>query len=292
VMPFSDLSALSKILEDKGGVLSDYAVEYETALGNVSGEEVQALALSYLYIMREALGRGLAGTAYAGRILKQQSHLLSGEPAQGRLIPSDLTNEIIRSVTAVMEVKSSMGVVLAAPTAGSCATLPGVLLPVAEASHKTEKEMVRSLLAAGITGIFIAMETGFAAEEGGCQYECGSASAMAAAALVELMGGDGQMSLNAASMALQNTLGMICDPVADRVEVPCLGKNIMAALNAMASANMIIAGYDHVIPLGEVIKAMKEVGDNMNHKYRCTCKGGLSTTPTARRIHKNLSSNP
>jgi len=113
---------------------------------------------------------------------------------------------------------------------------------------------------------------------------------MAAAALVELMGGDGQMSLNAASMALQNTLGMICDPVADRVEVPCLGKNIMAALNALAAANMIIAGFDHVIPLDEVIKTMKDVGDDMHLKYRCTCKGGLSVTPTARRIHKKLSS--
>lgn len=149
--------------------------------------------------------------------------------------------------------------------------------------------MVRALLAAGITGVFIALEGGFAAEEGGCQYECGAASGMAAAALVEMMGGKASMTLNAASMALQNTLGMICDPVADRVEVPCLGKNIMAALNALAAANMTIAGYDHVIPLEEVITAMHQVGTDMNSKYRCTCKGGLSVTPTALRIHRDLS---
>jgi L-serine dehydratase len=111
---------------------------------------------------------------------------------------------------------------------------------------------------------------------------------MTAAALVELMGGDAMMSLNGASMALQNTMGLICDPVADRVEVPCLGKNIMAALNGLAAANMIIAGFDHVVPVGQVIAAMKEVGENMNHRYRCTCKGGLSITPTALKIHRNL----
>ncbi|MBN1387893.1 MAG: L-serine ammonia-lyase, iron-sulfur-dependent, subunit alpha [Bacteroidales bacterium] len=290
VLPFKNINELVKLLEQKGGALSDYAVRYETAIGDVSEEDALILARSYMFIMREAINDGLAGTSYEDRLLPRQSHLFSQAPEKGQLIPASLANTIIRSVTAVMEVKSAMGLIVAAPTAGSCGTLPGVLLPSAEAACRTENEIMKALLAAGMVGIFIANECGFAAEEGGCQYECGSASGMAAAALVELMGGDGQMSLNAASMALQNTLGMICDPVADRVEVPCLGKNIMAALNALAAANMTIAGYDHVIPLDEVIKAMKEVGDDMNLKYRCTCKGGLSTTPTARRIHKDLSS--
>ena len=278
---------LSKIYKE-GGLLSDYAVKYEEAVAQVKTEEILALSRSHLYIMREAIADGLAGTEYSDRLLHRQSHLFSKIPEKGKLAPSDLTNRIIQSVTAVMEVKSSMGLIVAAPTAGSCATIPGVLIPVAEASFKTEQEMISSLLAAGMLGVFIAGEGGFAAEEGGCQYECGSASGMAAAALVELMGGDARMSVNAASMALQNTLGMICDPVADRVEVPCLGKNVMAALNALAAANMTIAGYDHVIPLDEVLKAMKEVGEDMKPKYRCTCKGGLSTTDTAKKLHKKL----
>jgi len=290
VLPFKDINEMGKMLDKKGGVLSDYAIEYETAVGDVSVEDVMVLSHSHMYIMKEAIGDGLAGTGYKDRLLHRQSHLFSKVPEKGQLIPADLANKIIQSVTAVMEVKSSMGLIVAAPTAGSCGTLPGVLIPSAEAGFRTEHDIMKALLAAGMVGIFIAHEGGFAAEEGGCQYECGSASGMAAAALVELMGGDGQMSLNAASMALQNTLGMICDPVADRVEVPCLGKNIMAALNALAAANMIIAGFDHVIPLDEVIKTMKDVGADMHLKYRCTCKGGLSVTPTARRIHKKLSS--
>lgn len=289
-LPFKDIKELVMILEEKGGVLSDYAVQYETGVGDLSSEEVMALSRSHIYIMREAIENGLAGTSYDNRILHHQSHLLSKVPEKGQFIPSDMANRIIQSVTAVMEVKSSMGLIVAAPTAGSCGTLPGVLLPSAEAASRTEQDILKALLAGGLIGVFIAFEGGFAAEEGGCQYECGSASGMAAAALVELMGGDGLMSLNAASMAMQNTLGMICDPVADRVEVPCLGKNIMAALNAMAAANMIIAGYDHVIPVDEVIKTMKVVGDDMHLKYRCTCKGGLSLTSAARKIHENLSS--
>jgi len=288
VLPFRGLAELNEIIGKKGGSLSSFAVDYEAALGDVTAGKIITMARFHLNIMQDAIAAGLAGTEYTDRLLHRQSHLMSLLPAVGRLIPSDLTNSIIQSVTAVMEVKSSMGLIIAAPTAGSCATIPGVLMPSAKAAGSKEEDMTNALLAAGLTGVFIAGKGGFAAEEGGCQYECGSASAMAAAALVELMGGHAAMSLNAASMALQNTLGMICDPVADRVEVPCLGKNIMAALNALAAANMIIAGYRHVIPLEEVIEAMQEVGSGMDHKYRCTCKGGLSVTPTALRIHRDL----
>ena len=290
VMPFMDLNDLVIKLKNNGGLLSDYAIDYETGVGELSSEDVLVLACSHIYIMKESIQDGLKGTDCDDRILHRQSHLFSKLPEKGQFLPSDLTNKIIQAVTAVMEVKSSMGLIVAAPTAGSCGTLPGALITAAEAGFKTEHQMMRAMLAAGMLGIFIAEESGFAAEEGGCQNECGSASGMTAAALVELMGGDGLMSLNAASLALQNTLGMICDPVAGRVEVPCLGKNVMAALNALAAASMIIAGYQHVIPLDEVLKAMKEVGMAMDHKYRCTCKGGLSTTPTSRRIMDELSS--
>ncbi len=187
-----------------------------------------------------------------------------------------------------METKSAMGVIVAAPTAGSCGTLAGTLSAVSKACNKGEEDLVRAFLAAGVVGIFIAQKGGFAAEEGGCQYECGAASGMTAAALVELMGGDGGTALAAASMALQNTMGLICDPVADRVEVPCLGKNIMAALNSVAAANMALAGFAHVVPLKEVIVAMQEVGKSMDQRFRCTSKGGLSITPAARILHADL----
>jgi L-serine dehydratase len=140
-------------------------------------------------------------------------------------------------------------------------------------------------------GVFIADRYTFAAEEGGCQVECGAASGMAAAGLVQLMGGTAREAINAASMALQNILGMVCDPVADRVEVPCLGKNILGASNALNSANMSIAGYDHVIPFDEVLDAMKNVGESLPASLCCTGLGGLSITPSAIKIQQNLKKN-
>jgi L-serine dehydratase len=287
-LPFGDAAEFAELLRQKGGRLSDYALAYETTLGATDDEHVLSLANEHLAVMHDAMTAGLAGTDYDDRILPRQSHLISRARESASLIPAGLVNHVIEAVTAMMETKSAMGVIAAAPTAGSSGTIGGVLFPVAKELGKGDEELARALLAAGLVGVFIARRGGFAAEEGGCQYECGAASGMAAAALVELMGGDGMTALNAASMALQNCLGMICDPVADRVEVPCLGKNIMAALNALASANMALAGYEHLIPLDEVILAMQEVGSGMDHKYRCTCKGGLSLTPTAQKVFQRL----
>ncbi len=287
-LPFADLDQLERLLGEDGGKLSEHAVAYESALGNVDGKYIMELALQHLRVMKNAVNTGREGTSWDDRILPRQSHLLGEAEKQGMVIPAVLTNAIIAAVTAVMETKSSMGVIAAAPTAGSCGTLAGTLTAVAAVCNKSEEEMVRGLLAAGLIGVFVAQQGGFAAEEGGCQYECGVASGMTAAALVELMGGDGKAALHGASMALQNTMGLICDPVADRVEVPCLGKNIMAALNGVAAANMILAGFEHVIPLGQVIIAMKEVGEGMDHRFRCTCKGGLSITPEAQKIQRLL----
>jgi L-serine dehydratase len=197
-------------------------------------------------------------------------------------------NRIVLYTTALMEVKSSMGVIVAAPTAGACAALPAACLAVGESMQLDESEIARGMLAAGIIGVFIATHWTFAAEVGGCQAEGGSAAAMAAAALVSLSGGSLQQAVGAASMAMQNMLGLICDPVANRVEVPCLGKNVMAASNALACANMALAGFDAVIPLDETIAAAKSVAERMPREHRCTALGGLATTPTSLAIEKGL----
>jgi L-serine dehydratase len=144
------------------------------------------------------------------------------------------------------------------------------------------------MLASGIIGIFIATHWSFAAEVGGCQAECGSAACMAAAALVDMAGGTLAQSVTAASLAFQSMLGLICDPIANRVEAPCLGKNVMAASNAVACANMSLADYDQVIPLDEVIAAAKTVAGQMPRELRCTALGGLSITPTAKKIELQL----
>jgi L-serine dehydratase len=206
----------------------------------------------------------------------------------GQLLEVGILNRIILYVTALMEVKSAMGVIVAAPTAGACGGLPGAVLAAAETMGCDEEKIAKALLAAGLIGVFISRDSTFAAEVAGCQAECGSASGMAAAALVTLMGGGAETAIAASSMALQNCLGMICDPVANRVEVPCLGKNVMAASNAVCCANMALAGYDPVIPLDEVLLTMDRVGKSIPFELRCTALGGLSVTKTSKRIQKKL----
>jgi L-serine dehydratase len=190
--------------------------------------------------------------------------------------------------TAMMEVKSSMGLIVAAPTAGSCGGLPGACIGAADAMGRSMDDMTRAMLAAGMVGVFIAAHATFAAEVGGCQAECGAGSGMAAAALVSLAGGNTRQAANAASVALQNILGMICDPVANRVEVPCLGKNALAVSNALACANMALADFDPVIPLDQVIVTMDAVGKSLPYELRCTALGGLSITEASKEIERKL----
>ena len=200
------------------------------------------------------------------------------------------SNRIILYVTSLMEVKSSMGIIVAAPTAGACAALPGATIAMAEELGRSEEAMAKALLASGLIGVFIATRWTFAAEVGGCQAEGGSAASMAAAALVSLADGTLQQAVAAASMAMQSMLGLICDPMANRVEAPCLGKNVMAASNALSCANMALADYDPVIPLDEVIETAQRVAEQMPRELRCTGLGGLSITKTSLAIQQGLSS--
>ncbi len=219
-----------------------------------------------------------------GRILQSQSQYLEGKSLLGGI----LIKNIIYCVTRFMEIKSSGGVFVAAPTAGSCGCLPGTVFALSKEYELGRSDMAKCMLAAGLIGVFIAHSSTFSAEVCGCQAECGAASGMCAAACAQVLELDADKCFAAASMALQNIFGMICDPVANRVEVPCLGKNIMAAMNALSSANMAAAGFDQVIPLDETILAMDTVGKSLPMELRCTGLGGLSKTPAAEKIRKRL----
>jgi L-serine dehydratase len=270
--------------------LWELAVDYEAARGNISREEVFEKMRAIVRIMDNAIRSGLVGTTYDDRILGSQSSQLKKQLEDRRLVGGEANNTVIMYVSAVMEVKSSMGVIVAAPTAGSCGALPGAVFGTAHSLGASEDEIVKALLAAGLIGVFIASGATFAAEVGGCMAETGSGAGMAAAAIVGMAGGTLEQSIGAASLALQNSLGLICDPIGNRVEAPCLGRNVMAATNAVACANMALSDYRHLIPLDEVIAAMKEVGDRIHHTLRCTNLGGLSITPAAKRIEASLNS--
>lgn len=276
---------------DPARAMSEFALDYECARSGWTREAVLEKMAAIVGILRNSIKQGLAGTSYKDRILGYQSGRFEAMMSAGQLLDGGLLNRMVLYVTALMEVKSSMGVIVAAPTAGSCATCPGACLATAETVGASEEATARVMLTAGLVGIFAAIRTSFAAEVGGCQAETGVGSAMAAAALVELAGGDTVQSLAAASMALQNVLGLVCDPIANRVEAPCLGRNVAGAANALSSANMALAGFDPLIPLDQVLDAHREISESMPRELRCTALGGLSVTPASKAIEQQLCGN-
>jgi L-serine dehydratase len=289
-VPFISCDEMSRFNEGKNLSLWELAVLYESERGGLDGDEVYRNMKELVAMMEKSILEGIRGTEYEDRILGHQSGEFLEQMNRNRLLEAGVLNRMILFVTAMMEAKSAMRVIVAAPTAGSCGALPGACLGAAAAMGLSRDDMTRAMLAAALIGVFIAAHATFAAEVGGCQAECGAGSAMAAAALVTLAEGTTQQAVDAASMALQNVLGMICDPVANRVEVPCLGKNVLAASNALACANMALAGFDVVIPLDEVIETTDRVGRSLPPELRCTALGGLSITPTAKKIEQRLES--
>ncbi len=288
-VPFASCAEMLKRDGAQNTEFWQLAVEFERARGSFTEREVMDKMIDIVRILRKSIASGIAGTSYEDRVLHHQSGRLAEMMSAGRLLDGGALNRIVLYVTALMEVKSSMGVIVAAPTAGACAALPGAVIAMAESMNLGEEEMAKAMLAAGLIGVFIATRWTFAAEVGGCQAEGGAASSMAAAALVTLAGGTRDQAVAAASMAFQSMLGLICDPIANRVEAPCLGKNVMAAGNALSCANMALAGFDPVIPLDEVIDAAKAVAERMPREHRCTSLGGLAVTPTSLEIERRLS---
>lgn len=287
-IPFITCQEMLEYNRGRDLALWELAVIYESARGGLTHNQVLEKMQELVCILQNSIMEGIRGTKYADRILGFQSGQFKAQMDQGHMLNSGMLNQIILYVTALMEVKSSMGVIVAAPTAGACAGLPGACIGAANAMGLSLEDMTRAMLSAGLIGVFIAAHSTFAAEVGGCQAECGSGSGMAAAALVSLAKGTAEQAAGAASMALQNMLGLICDPVANRVEVPCLGKNVMAASNALACANMAISNFDIVIPLDEVIETMDRVGKSIPVELRCTALGGLSVTPASKLVEEKL----
>ena len=289
-IPYNTASKMLSYWGKKGGELWELAALYESSWGKLSKVEVFSKMRKIVNILKSSIKTGLKGTSYQDRILGPQAWLVEKANRENKLIPGGVLNHIIAFTMAMMEVKSSMGLIVAAPTAGSCGAVPGAIFGTAQYMNLDDDKIIKAMLAAGIIGVFISEQATFSAEVCGCQAECGSASAMAAAGLIQLIGGNVKQGIDAASIALQNMLGLICDPVANRVEVPCLGRNVIAATNAFSVANMVISGIDVVIPLDETIKAMYKVGVSLPAELRCTGRGGLSTTETALKIMGNLKS--
>lgn len=240
-------------------------------------QAIQDAADSYTGTQRSV--SGLVG----GDGLKMRLYARRGESIGGEFM-----DEVIVQAISMAESNACMRRIVAAPTAGSCGVVPAVLLPLCEREHYTQHELLEALYVASGIGAVIAYRASISGAAGGCQAEIGTASAMAAGALVSLRGGTNEQIGHAVAMALKNLMGLVCDPVAGLVEVPCVKRNVIGAVNAISAADMALAGIESRIPVDEVIDAMGEVGRRMPVEFRETALGGLSATPTGKAVKERM----
>lgn len=270
--------------------ISELVIQAECNDMNVSRNDVWRKMKHNLDTMRLAVSRGAHGIGVhsktgltGGDAVKIKDYRKSHKTLSGDMIMS-----AVQSAIATNEVNAAMGVICATPTAGSSGTLPGVLFTLEKRLGLDEEQMVRFLFTAGGFGMVIANNACIAGATGGCQAEVGSASGMGAAAAVEVAGGTSKQSANAMAIAISNLLGLVCDPIAGLVEVPCINRNAIGASNALISADMALAGCESMIPADEVISAMDKVGKNMPESLRETGIGGLAGTPTGQEIRMRI----
>ena len=240
-------------------------------------QAIQDAADSYTGTQRSV--SGLVG----GDGLKMRLYARRGESIGGEFM-----DEVIVQAISMAESNACMRRIVAAPTAGSCGVVPAVLLPLCEREHYTQHELLEALYVASGIGAVIAYRVSISGAAGGCQAEIGTASAMAVGALVSLRGGTNEQIGHAVAMALKNLMGLVCDPVAGLVEVPCVKRNVIGAVNAISAADMALAGIESRIPVDEVIDAMGEVGRRMPVEFRETALGGLAATPTGKAVKERM----
>lgn len=264
-------------------------IEREVYISGKSEEEILDYMKGNLEIMKNAIHRGLYED------IKSVSGLVGGDAKRLReyyenkkTVAGKSMNKAVASAMAVLEVNASMGQIVAAPTAGSSGILPGVLVSVGETFGIGDDQLVHALFTAAAIGYLITRNATVAGAEGGCQAETGAAAAMAATAVVEMLGGTPEQALHGASMTIKNILGLVCDPIAGLVEAPCVKRNAIGAANALISADMALAGIQSIIPFDEVVDAMYKVGRSLPCALRETALGGLAATPTGKKIQERI----
>ncbi|QJX55187.1 L-serine ammonia-lyase, iron-sulfur-dependent, subunit alpha [Staphylococcus warneri] len=275
---------------EKDMAFADIMIQEEMELKGLTRDEVRANMKQNLDVMRDAVVKGTTGegvesvTGYTGhdaailRDYNENNHALSGH----EMI------EAVKGAVATNEVNAAMGIICATPTAGSSGTIPGVLFKLEKTHDITEDQMIDFLFTAALFGRVVANNASVAGATGGCQAEVGSASAMAAAAAVSIFGGSPEASGHAMALAISNLLGLVCDPVAGLVEIPCVMRNAIGSGNALISADLALAGVESRIPVDEVISAMDKIGRNLPASLRETGLGGLAGTPTGEEIKRKI----
>ena len=280
---------LLEICKEENISLSEYAIRYEMESRDISREELFERMKTTLAVMRESAEAGMEKEVFSvtgligGDAYKLRKYLEKGESLTGNTMIMAMAMALSSS-----EVNASMGRIVACPTAGSCGILPAVVLTAAKKLNKNDDEIIKALFASSAVGVIIGMNATMAGAEGGCQAECGSAAAMGAAAVVEMMGGTPKMSLDAAAIVFKNILGLVCDPVAGLVEIPCAKRNSSGAISALCTADLVMAGVDSKIPFDDALAAMYKVGKSLPESLRETALGGVAITKAGLKLKKKV----
>jgi L-serine dehydratase len=280
---YKSLADAIRDAEAKQIPLGRLALETESTDQGRTVADIRRALQRALDVMRGAVGQGMTGDLYSA------SGLVGGDAAKLRTGPAGPLagtpfRDILARALAVQEVNAAMGVIVAAPTAGGAGVLPAVLTGLAEARGIKDDAVVDALAVAGLIGAVIAERASLSGAEGGCQAETGAAAAMAAGAATEMLGGTPSQVGHATALAMQGTLGLVCDPLGGLVELPCVFRNATGSAIALTGIELAMAGVEFKIPVDEVIDVMGEIGRNMDVRYRETAGGGLAATPTGRRL--------
>ncbi|MEW4283769.1 L-serine ammonia-lyase, iron-sulfur-dependent, subunit alpha [Priestia koreensis] len=285
---FRNVAEVVELAESKGVKIAEIMIQQEMEVTGRSREEIITQMDRNLTVMEEAVERGLNGVESVSGLTGGDAVLIQNYIKSGKSLSGNLILDAVSKAVATNEVNAAMGTICATPTAGSAGVVPGTLFAVKHKLNPTREEMIEFLFTSGAFGFVVANNASISGAAGGCQAEVGSASGMAAAAIVELAGGTPSQAAEAMAITLKNMLGLVCDPVAGLVEVPCVKRNAMGAANAMIAADMALAGVTSRIPCDEVIDAMYRIGQTMPVALKETAKGGLAATPTGRALEAKI----
>ncbi|WP_088005893.1 L-serine ammonia-lyase, iron-sulfur-dependent, subunit alpha [Indiicoccus explosivorum] len=285
---FRNVRELVELAEKEEKLISEIMLEQESLISGRTRDEIMEQMDNNLTVMEEAVEKGLKGVRSFSGLTGGDAVLIQQYIDKGNALSGDLLLDAVSKAVATNEVNAAMGTICATPTAGSAGVVPGTLFAVKNKLDPTREQMIRYLFTSGAFGYVVANNASISGAAGGCQAEVGSASAMAAAAIVEMAGGTPQQSAEAFSITLKNMLGLVCDPVAGLVEVPCVKRNAMGASNAVVAADMALAGVTSRIPTDEVIDAMFKIGQTMPVALKETAKGGLAATPTGKWLEAKI----
>ncbi|HQD80372.1 MAG TPA: L-serine ammonia-lyase, iron-sulfur-dependent, subunit alpha [Bacillota bacterium] len=288
-MAITTLAELVEEASSRGVSVGAIVREREAEQSGRPEDDLDADMRERLGVMRSAVDRGLAGVRSRSGLTGGDGPRMASARMNGETICGEPFDSALAYALAVAEVNASMGRIVAAPTAGSCGVLPGVLLSVGERLCMDDLALVEALFAAGGVGAVIERSSTLSGAAAGCQAECGSAAAMASAAAVQLAGGSPEACASAVAIAFKGLLGLVCDPVAGLVEVPCIKRNATSVAVALAAADMALAGIRSVIPADEVIEAMGSIGRALPPSLRETALGGLAVTPTGKKVASGIS---